>query len=94
MSSSDLCAHSEALAAHFEELIASDRTGEVDRAELQRLLTAAVRLYSTKAEREGGFPAVQRGSLTATDAMIASSALLASANVQVFELGLWQSWAH
>jgi hypothetical protein len=94
MSSSDLLEKSEALAAHFEELISLGRTEEVEPAELQRLLTAAVRLYSTKAEREGGFPAVTRGSLTATDAMITSSALLQSANVQVFELGLWQSWAH
>ena len=93
MSSSDLHERSEALAAQFEELIADDRTGEVDHVGLQRLLGAVVRLYSSKAEREGAFAAVPRGVLTATDAMITSSALLQSVNVAVFELGLWQSWA-
>jgi hypothetical protein len=94
MSSSDRAAQIAALASELESVIADGRTGEIERAALQRLVGAAVRVYSAKAELEGGFPAVPRGSLTATDAMIASSALLASANVQVFELGLWQSWAH
>ena len=53
MSSSDVRAHAESLATHFEELIAGDRTSEIDPAELQRLLGAAVRLYSTKPNRQG-----------------------------------------
>ncbi len=94
MSSSEVYERADALAGYFEDLIAHGRTDEVDPHQLQRLLGAVVRFYSAKTECEGAFPAVPRGSLTATDAMVTSSALLQAANVQVFELGLWQSWAH
>lgn len=93
MSSSDISENTSALAACLEGVLATERTEDIGSAELQRLLTAAIRVYSTKAEREGAFPAVRRGELTATDAMITSSSLLQAVNVAVFELGLWQSWA-
>jgi hypothetical protein len=34
----------------------------------------------------------QRGRCTPTDVMVTASKLLKSANLQVFELGMWQSW--
>jgi hypothetical protein len=43
-------------------------------------------------QREGGFPIIESGGLTPTDAMIACTALLRGVNVQVFELGCWQGW--
>lgn len=68
--------------------------GDLSECNIQQILTAAVQLYAAKVNADGAFPAVSRGTITATDAMIATTALLEAANVQVFELGLWQSWAH
>jgi len=94
MSLSELLERPDTIVDRVEELIAQGRTAEVSHEDAQRLLAAAVRLYATKGENEGYFPAVPPATLTATDAMIASTGLLRAVNVAVFELGLWQSWAH
>ena len=62
-------------------------------ADLQATLASAVRLYAARvAERElAPFPA--EAGVTATDVMIAVTAMLKAVNVQVFELGMWQSWS-
>jgi hypothetical protein len=67
---------------------------DVSEQSIQSIMTAAVQLYTAKVHADGVFPAVVDGAITATDAMIATSALLRAVNVQVFELGFWQSWAH
>jgi hypothetical protein len=94
MSSSDVLTPLEDVAGRLEALVASGRTDEVNAAELQRLISAVVRCYAAKAELEGRFPVVPRGTVTATDVMVTTTALLEAVNVAVFELGLWQSWAH
>jgi len=93
MSSSSAVAQLDPLVAGIEELITSDRTDAVSAEDLQRLISAAVRLYAVKVEAEGPFPAVPYGAINATQAMLGASALLKGANVNVFELGLWQSWS-
>lgn len=60
---------------------------------VQQLMTAAARLYAAYAEQGGNLPAVTPGALNATQGMVVTSALLRAVNVQLFELGLWQSWA-
>jgi hypothetical protein len=65
----------------------------LDSAALRQLVAAAVREYAKRADTEGYFPIVPASTITATDAMIACTALLKSVNIAVFELGLWQSWA-
>jgi hypothetical protein len=66
----------------------------LDSAALQQLVAAAVREYAKRADSPGGyFPIVPTSTITATDAMIVSTALLKVVNIAVFELGLWQSWA-
>jgi hypothetical protein len=63
-------------------------------AEVQELLARAVRLYAERAEERGGlsaFPSEQ--SVTATEVMVTVTAMLKAVNLQVFELGMWQSWA-
>jgi hypothetical protein len=67
---------------------------EVDDATIQKLMTTAIKLYVDRVERGGPFPATSPAALTATQGMIACTALLRAVNVQLFELGLWQSWAH
>ncbi len=62
---------------------------------LQQLLAAAVKLYSSKNSdgiRVRAFPEGGAG-VTATDVMLATTAMLHAANVQMFELGMWQAFS-
>jgi hypothetical protein len=61
---------------------------------LQDLMRVAVRLYAERVERAGDMPCVKPSAINATDALVTTTALLRAVNVQVFELGLWQAWAH
>jgi translation elongation factor EF-Tu-like GTPase len=75
-------------------LAAEGALDTLDSAALQQLVAAAVREYAKRADSPGGyFPVVPTSTITATEAMIACTALLKSVNIAVFELGLWQSWA-
>jgi len=63
--------------------------------DIQTLFGAAVRLYAQRAaEREEPLPAFDaaQAGVTATDAMLATTAILKAVNVATFELGMWQSW--
>ena len=63
-------------------------------AEVQQMLADAVRLYTERVEERGplsAFPSEQ--SVTATEVMVTVTAMLKAVNLQVFELGMWQSWA-
>lgn len=64
-------------------------------AELQALFAAAIKSYAARAElSDGPLPALAPDSgVTATEAMLAVSAIMKAVNVQVFELGMWQSWS-
>jgi hypothetical protein len=57
---------------------------------LQKLMTAACRLYS--AQSEAGSQMLPVGEVTPTDIMITASGLMKAGNLAVFELGMWQSW--
>ena len=57
---------------------------------LQKLMTAACRLYS--AQSEAGSQVLPVGEITPTDIMITASGLMRAGNLAVFELGMWQSW--
>jgi mannose/cellobiose epimerase-like protein (N-acyl-D-glucosamine 2-epimerase family) len=63
-------------------------------ADIQSLLGGAVRLYAQRAsEREEPLPAFGADAgVTATDAMLATTAILKAVNVATFELGMWQAW--
>jgi hypothetical protein len=82
--------------AAIDELTAAiarlDFDADASDASIQTVIAAAVKLYSYKVQREGGFPCITAGAITPTDAMIACTALLRGVNVQVFELGCWQGW--
>lgn len=54
-------------------------------------LTALARVYAVMRQEGEHFLPVDR-SLTATDAVILCQGVLQAADLQVFELGLWQSW--
>lgn len=87
-----LTASAAELAAGFEAALAKPET--VGDAELGRLLAAAVKLYAARHESGAHVrPFGESGcGITATDVMIATTAMLHAANVQLFELGMWQAW--
>ncbi|MGE5164474.1 MAG: hypothetical protein ACM3IH_10675 [Sphingobacteriales bacterium] len=62
--------------------------------EIQGMLAKAVRLYAERAaECDGALPAFAPDAVTATEVMVAVTAMLKSVNLQVFELGMWQAWS-
>jgi hypothetical protein len=69
--------------------------GSLSDAQLQALLAAAVKNYAARSEAsDDPLPALSADSgVTATEAMLVVSAILKAVNVQVFELGMWQSWS-
>ena len=59
----------------------------------QKLLAALCRSFSQQVQAGGVAPAISPDTmLSATDVMITASGLLKAADLQVFELGMWQSW--
>jgi hypothetical protein len=84
----------ETIAAQVEALVNGDDSITVDDLTIQRLMTAAALLYVARVETGGDLPATTPAALNATSGMIVTTGLLRAVNVQLFELGLWQSWAH
>jgi len=82
------------LAAEIEKAI---QDGDFERFQpeaQQALMGALCKLYSANNEMGNQFAVVgQRSAVTATDVMILCGALLKAVDLQVFELGLWQSWS-
>jgi len=64
-------------------------------ADIQAMLAKAVRLYAERAaESDAPLPPFPDGAtMTATEVVVAVSAMLKAVNLQVFELGMWQAWA-
>jgi hypothetical protein len=83
-------AAAEALAADIQRALKAGDHEVLSPETLQKLLTAACRLYS--AQVEAGSQALPVGEVTPTDIMVTASGLMKAGNLAVFELGMWQSW--
>jgi hypothetical protein len=60
----------------------------------QALVAVICRIYSANQESGNKYPLLSgRSVVSGTDAMITCSALLKAVDLQVFELGMWQSWS-
>jgi hypothetical protein len=80
------------LAAEIEQSILSGKPAMSKEAQ-QKLLAALCKSYSQQVQAGEQSPAVTASSgVSATDVMITASGLLKAADLQVFELGMWQSW--
>ena len=82
----------EKLAAALEQSIVDDKLDTVSAGALQKLIAAACRVYRARREAGEDFTPVPKNSITATDVMVTASGLLKSADLAVFELGMWQNW--
>jgi len=88
-----LSADAQRLAAEIERALSDGRADALTPAALQALMAALVRAYAVQAESGADvLPLKERGPVANTDIMVMASALLRSANLAVFELGMWQSW--
>ncbi len=80
------------LAAALERSIVDDKLDTVSAEALQKLIAAACRVYTARREAGEQFAPVPKNSISATDIMVTASGLLRSADLAVFELGMWQNW--
>jgi DNA-binding transcriptional regulator YbjK len=80
------------MSSQVESIVpAAPQLGDAD---IQDMLAKAVRLYAERAaEREGGLPAFASDAATATEVMVAVTAMLKAVNLQLFDLGMWQAWS-
>lgn len=61
----------------------------------QALIGALCKLYAANSDAGNRYPVVgAQSGVTATDVMVMCGALLKAVDLQVFELGMWQSWSN
>ena len=73
-----------------ERGLANGAFSSVPSSELQRVLTAAIKLYAAKAEAEEQFPApVSAEKITPTEIVLVVSELLRAADISLFDLAMW-----
>jgi hypothetical protein len=88
-----LSADAKRLADELERAIAEGRASSLSPEALHAIMGALCRTYGAQVEAGVDvLPLAQRGSVGSTEIMMMASALLRSANLAVFELGMWQSW--
>ena len=80
------------LAATLERCIVDDKLDAVSAEALQKLMAVACRVYTARMEAGDKIAPIPKNSISATDVMVTASGLLKSADLAVFELGMWQSW--
>ena len=73
-----------------ERALAKGASSRVPSSELERVLTAAIKLYAAKAEAEERFPApVTAEKVTPTEIVLVVSELLRAADISLFDLAMW-----
>ena len=81
------------LAAEIERALRDGRHDALTPKAYQVLMAALCKTYAANVEVGDPFPALaDRNSVSPTEIMTTTSALLKAANLAVFELGMWQSW--
>ncbi len=89
----DLSAAATALAAAIERALAQGRPDMLASGALQSLMAAVCRAYRAQIDAGANYlPLPERTVVAPTDVMVACGALLRAADLQVFELGMWQSF--
>ena len=83
-----------ALAKTIEASVASGDQEALTPEAVQALVTAVAKFYSANIDSGVKYPVIaHRMAISGTDAMILCGALLKGVDLQVFELGMWQSWS-
>jgi hypothetical protein len=86
-------AEATALAARIERDLRDGRSDTLSPQAFQALMAALCKSYGSQREAGAEFlPLASQQSVSPTEIMTTTSALLKAANLAVFELGMWQSW--
>jgi hypothetical protein len=80
------------LAAQVERGLAAGSTDVLTPQAVQALMAAACNVYSAQVEAGQQYVPLKPQSVPPTAVMTTASGILKSANLAVFELGMWQSW--
>lgn len=73
-----------------ERVLASGAADEVASAELERVLTAAIKLYAAKAEGVATpAPPVSADKITPTEVVVVVSEMLRAVDLNLFDLSMW-----
>jgi hypothetical protein len=89
----DLSADALRIAAAIEAALADGRADALAPEAVQALMAAACKTYTAGIGAGQQFlPVGPQSGVTSTDVMTTASGLLRAADLQVFELGMWQSW--
>jgi uncharacterized protein (DUF2252 family) len=90
----DVIDNAEQLAASLNGWIAAGRAGDLPDETLRSLMAALVKVYAAKFD-EGQRPVLldAQSEVSATAVLVTTSALMKASNLEIFELGMWQSWS-
>jgi hypothetical protein len=82
------------LAASLDAAITAGEAGSFSDDAMRELMAALVKIYATKFD-EGQRPMLigPDSGVSATAVLMTTSALMKSSNLEIFELGMWQSWS-
>ena len=81
------------LAGEIERALKDGRLDILTPEAMQALMATLCKLYAANVEQGAPYlPVGPRSGVTPTDVMVVASKLLRATNLQVFELGMWQSW--
>ena len=72
-----------------DQALQSGKLDGVSDAELERVMTAAVRLYAAKAEADDPPAVVTPALVTPTDVVVTVSALIRAAGLNLWDLSMW-----
>jgi hypothetical protein len=82
------------LAAALETKLLAGETDALTPQAIQALTAVLCKIYAGQAEADAAPPILEnRHAVAATDVMVVCGALLEAVGLQVFELGMWQSWS-
>jgi hypothetical protein len=81
-------------AATIEKMLADGDLETLQPHAQQALIAALCKYFAANTDMGNRYPALGRSAVTATDVMVMCGALLKAADLQVFELGMWQSWSN
>jgi len=86
--------HDQALGGDFveaaERALSSGQPGQIADADLERVMTAAVRLYAAKAETDRPpAQAVTPSAVTPTDIVVTVSDMVKAAGLNLWDLSMW-----
>lgn len=84
----------EDVAASIESLVGRGYGHGLPDAAMQHLFRACIQLYAQKVDAgQRVLPCGDARAISATSVMVTASGLLKSANLELFELGMWQSFS-